>query len=296
MKGITQLAQRIKGPGDTIAFDYELSRGIAAYNEEVGHWWSNQAADSIHGYAYRNIADFICSSLADPPGLIVDYACGPGNLLSRFHRRFPFSRLMGLDGSSFLLGLARRRMAQLGQCALRQVRLVETLLPNFELPSAVADLVVFVFPNMVPCSAQDDGLRCAHRLRAVDTAVARELACCPDPDNPAVGDDPQTVYSTLLRGRLVSLNIRRLLKRGGLCMRVEYGHVRREELSQMELLRTAFEEGSLDQETNGKVPEQWFRVLASRFFRSGVMQDVYHQSQDESDRTGGYFITVLRAL
>ncbi len=290
------MTQPTKFPGGKIEFDRELSRGIVAYNEQVGRWWFNQAANSIHGYAYRRIADFVCDSFSRSPDLIVDYACGSGNLLSKFARRFPTSRLMGLDGSSYLLGLARRRMTQLGKRALRKVTLVETLLPNFELPSAIADLALFAFPNIVPCSGQENGLRHLPRLCAADFAVARELTCRRDPDETSNGADPQATYTTLLRDRLVSLNIRRLLKMGGLCMRVEYGNVRREELPELELLRTGFEEGSLDQRVNGKIPEQWFRVLASRYFRSGVMEDVYHQSQDESDRIGGYFITVLRAL
>ncbi len=185
---------------------------------------------------------------------------------------------------------------QLGRRALRQVTLVETLLPNFDLPPATADLVLFVFPNMVPCSSKDNGLRHSRRLRAADFAVARELTLHHESGDMGNGDDPREIYSTLLRDRLVSLNIRRLLRSGGLCVRVEYGNVRREQLPELELLRTGFEEGSLDQRVNGKVAAQWFRVLASRYFRSGVMEDVYHQSQDESDRRGGYFITVLRAL
>jgi hypothetical protein len=94
----------------------------------------------------------------------------------------------------------------------------------------------------------------------------------------------------------VSLNIHGLLKQGGLCVRVEYANVPRQELPRLELLRTGFEEGSLDLSVDGKTPDQWFRVLASRYYRSGVMEDVYHQSGDKCNRRGGYFINVLRAL
>ncbi len=282
-------------PTEKIAFEHELGRGIITYNEKVGRWWFRQAANSVHSYAYRNIADFIQSSIFRPPALIVDYACGAGNLLSRLHQRYPHSRLMGLDGSSFLLGLARKRLARLRHRARQHVRLVETLLPNLDLPPAAADLVVYVFPNMVPCSSEEDGGRWTRYLSANDRAVAGALARRPDPDSISEGDDPETICTELLRNRLVTLNIRRLLKRNGFCMRVEYGNVRREELPDLELLRIGFEEGSLDHKVSGKLADHWFRVVASRYYRSGVIEDVYHQSEDESDKIGGYFITVLRA-
>lgn len=47
---------------------------------------------------------------------------------------------------------------------------------------------------------------------------------------------------------------------------------------------------------NEKVGRWWFRVVASRYSRSRVIKDVHHQSEDESDKIGGYFITALRAL
>ena len=43
------------------------------------------------------------------------------------------------------------------------------------------------------------------------------------------------------------------------------------------------------------VPRQWFRVLASSYFRSQVLDDVYEQTEDARDRNGGYLITVLRS-
>ncbi|MBZ5496536.1 MAG: class I SAM-dependent methyltransferase [Acidobacteriia bacterium] len=280
---------------EKIAFDHELSRGIVAYNEKVGLWWHRQSANSIHRYAYRNIADFIRSSFSRTPRVIVDYACGAGNLLSRLQERFPTSRLMGVDGSSFLLGMARKRLVRQGNGASPHVTLVETLLPDFELPRAVADLVVFAFPNMVPCSAEENGNPCAHQLSRNDRVLARELADRRAPESAGAEDESEPICAALIRDRLVALNIRRLLNRGATCVRVEYGNVRREELPELELLRTEFEEGSLDHKVNGIVPDQWFRVVASCYYRSGVMEDVYHQSEDESDKAGGYFITVLRA-
>jgi SAM-dependent methyltransferase len=281
---------------ETIAFDHELGRGIVTYNEKVGRWWSSQAENSIHSYAYRNIADFVSAAFSKPPRLILDYACGSGNLLTRLHRRFPDACLIGLDGSSFLLGKALRRLARSGRQALQCVSLRETLLPNFDLPPLAADLVLFVFPNLVPCSGAEDGSRHTGRLSPADLAVAQELSRRVNPEDGKAAEDPTTICATLLRDRLVSLNIRGLLKRGGICMRVEYGNVRREELPKRELLRTGFEEGSLDCEVGGHAADQWFRVVASKYYRSGVMEDVYHQSGDANDKYGGFFITVLAVL
>jgi hypothetical protein len=279
---------------DLIEFDHELSRGYVSYNEKDGMWWRRQAANPAHAYAYRKIADFVRASLPKPPGVIVDYACGGGHLMARLHKRFPGSRLVGYDGSPLLLGMARERFGGGRNGTFARVSIVETHLPNFELPRAMADVVVFAFPNIVPTSA--DVVPSLNRLNPADLEIAHELAYRNDPDACRSREDPETVRKTLLSDRLVSLNMRSILKRGGICMRVEYGTVRREELSELELVRTEFEEGALGCEVSGKTPDQWFRVVASRYYRSSVIEDVYHQSRDESDRKGGYFITVLKAI
>ena len=79
-------------------------------------------------------------------------------------------------------------------------------------------------------------------------------------------------------------------------MRVEYATMQRHELSPLELSNVLFEEGSLDSAVDGKKPRQWFRLEASAYFRSRVLEDVYEQTGDERDRDGGYLITVLRAI
>ncbi len=281
---------------EQISFDHELSRGIETYNDRLGRWWHRQSADAAHGYAYRNIADFIRAAYRRPPRLIVDYACGAGNLVSRLHRRFPGARLMGIDGSALLLGLARARLARQGRSALQRTTLIETPLPNFEFGRVEAGLVVFVFPNIVPCSRGENGDGWARHLSRRDLEMAQTLAQLRAPDSGSRREDPQSIYAALLRDRLVSWNLRRLVKRGGTCVRVEYGNAPRDEFPRLELTRTEFEEGSLQNEVEGKTVDRWFRVVASRYYRSGVMEDVFHQSRDESDRTGGYFITVLKAL
>ena len=77
-----------------------------SYNGEAGKWWQERAGNAAHRRAYRTIADFIRDSLPLPPRLILDYACGAGNLIALLVRRFPTSQIIGLDGSSLLLDLA----------------------------------------------------------------------------------------------------------------------------------------------------------------------------------------------
>ncbi len=266
-----------------------------SYNRELGRWWRGRAADAAHTRAYRKIASYIHASYAQAPRLIIDYACGPGHLLGRLSHLFPHSDLVGLDGSSFLLGRARRRVAQLGAGNSARVRLIETVLPNYDILCGRAGLVVFSFPNMVPASEDEDpgGNEC--RLESDDLAVARSLADATDVEGEKASD-PEAVRFTLVQARLVSLNLRGLLVKGGICVRVEYGRALRQELSHLDLMRVSFEEGSLEEPVDGRYSRLWFRVAASAYFRSRVIEDVYQQTRNREDRQGGYLITVLRAL
>jgi hypothetical protein len=253
-----------------------------SYNRQVGQWWLKRSMNRSHERAYRNIADFIRASYRRDPKVIVDYACGAGNLLSLLSRRFSGSRLIGLDGASLLLNRARQRFAHLPSRCADRISLIETPLPRANLLREKAGLAVFCFPNMMPFSeealAQEDRLS----LSSDDRAIARRLA----PENP----------ETLAWSRAISCNLWHLLSPNGICVRVEYATMNRHELSPDELLQVSFEEGSLDEKVEGRRPMQWFRVLASAFFRSKVLEDVYQQTKDERDRNGGYLITVLRAV
>ena len=101
---------------------------------------------------------------------------------------------------------------------------------------------------------------------------------------------------TLLRDRLIALDLRSLLKRGGYCVRIEYAAVRRDQLGHDELLRAGMEEGSLDTAVGRHRPRTWFRLVASSWFRSEVMNDVKHQAGTRERGPSGYAITVLRAV
>ncbi len=126
----------------------ERSEGFA-YNGKVGRWWAKRAADGVHRRAYMNIANFIRDSISTEPRLIKDYACGAGNLLALLSRRFAHSRLVGLDRSSFLLGLAEKRFMHLPRNCARRISLIRTPLPGPLLSGRRAELALFCFPNMM---------------------------------------------------------------------------------------------------------------------------------------------------
>jgi SAM-dependent methyltransferase len=273
-------SMRMRHDGDTKSA--KSGEGFS-YNGEVGHWWRRRSLETAHRRAYAKIADFIRASYSQAPRLIVDYACGAGNLLSLLSHRFPHSKLVGLDGSSLMLSLARQRLSNLPRHCAQRISLVETALPNFALSQAQADLVVFCFPHMMPYSSEVEMQDWRAGLDKKDREIALNLAYPEDP-------------FTLEQSRYVALNLRHLLIRGGICVRVEYASLKREALSLPELLRVSFEEGSLDTEVEGRMPRQWFHLLASAYFRSKVLEDVYQQTGDERDRNGGFIITVLKAI
>ncbi len=255
------------------------------YNGMIARWWFERTCDRVHERAYRKIAEFIRDSYTQDPKVIVDYACGAGNLLSLLSRRFPNAKLVGLDGSEFLLRMARQHLKALPLACSWRINFIETPLPNMDIVRGQADLAIFCFPNMVAASAAEQ------HLSRNDRNIARCLSLAEGED-----DDAPAIKSGLEQGRAISLNLRRTLKRGGICVRVEYATVQRHELSPPELTLVSFEEGSLDARVEGITPRLWFRVLASAYFRSRVLEDVYEQTADERDKSGGYLITVLKAV
>jgi SAM-dependent methyltransferase len=265
-----------------------------SYNGKVGAWWLQHSRDSAHRRVYRKIADFIRDSYVQEPAFIVDYACGPGDLLALLSLRFKSSKLAGLDGSPLLLSHARHRFSILPPACSARISLIETPLPNPKLLRGTADLVIYCFPNMVPffpVFPAPDSMLCEN-----DRRVAKSLSLEEDAGMNRSDDDASANQAGLEQGRSISRNLRRLLVRDGICVRIEYATMQRHELAPFALSQVAFEEGSLDGGIDGHRPQQWFRFLASAFFRSSVLEDVYEQTGDHRDRDGGYLITVLRAI
>lgn len=283
-----------------IDFDEELLEGRKSYDKRVGKWWHKQSIDGPHQRAYKRIADFTRELYEDrnKPEYIVDYGCGAGQMLTRIGKRFPKAKILGLDGSSRMLEIAGERLARSPKRVRKNVLLVETSLPDFSLPKGKADLVLFVFPNICP-GPKDQPHYDKHGYKhKPDRKVARYLAKAKeeDPDEETVFDEPDTIFHTILSNKVISRNIRKLLKKGGLCVRVEYSNAPREEMTQLVQNRSAFEEGCLKGSFGKAKPKRIFKLLSSTYFRSKVIEDVYHQTRDKSDREGGYYINVLEAI
>jgi hypothetical protein len=268
-----------------------------SYEGRVGRWWLQHSRDNAHLRAYRQVADFIRDSFTRDPGTVVDYACGPGNLLALLSIRFPNSKLIGLDASLFLLGSALRRFGHLPPGCSKRISLIETPLPHMNILREKADLAIFCFPNMTVFPGEENFTEPARFLSGGDRKIAESLSLASEPGDPPVrpAEAAANRYS-LEQGRCITLNLRRLLVRNGICVRVEYATMQRYELSPLALAHVAYEEGSLDTDVEGRMPRQWFRLVASAYFRSRVLEDVYEQTGDERDRNGGYLITVLRAI
>ena len=188
-------------------------------------------------------------------------------------------------------------MSRLPHDCAQRISLVETSLPGRISLRERADLVVYCFPNMIPSRTEEKMKSPEFHLGKQDQKIARSLSQAREP-----GDDdcdipkPQTIRRTLEYGRSISKNLRNLLVQGGTCVRAEYATTRRHEWSPLELLQVSFEEGSLDIAMDGTKIRPWFRLLASAYFRSRVLEDVFEQTEDERDTNGGYLVTILRAI
>jgi len=269
-----------------IDFDKELEAGKKTYDEKLGKWWQSRSKTEYHKKAYKDVVKFIRSRIKQEPGLIIDYACGAGNIMEELASVFPDSKLMGLDGSDLLLKEAKKK--------LPKAEFVKTGLPNFSLPEGEADLVIFAFPNIVPDPDEQPYYDKHGYEDEGDTNMADYLSEArePDPEDETVTEDSDDLYDTLLSNKVISRNIRKLLKKGGICIRVEYANDARDELTPLVQQRQAFEEGSF----GGTEAEQIFLLEESKFFESKVIEDVFHQTKDKDDLEGGYFVTILKAI
>jgi SAM-dependent methyltransferase len=313
-----------------LKFDFEraLAKGHVCYDGGVGQWWESQAADGAHKAAYRAIAEYIrdeIRKLKIPSPLIVDYACGGGFVLLQLAKLLPEARLVGLDGSNKLLALAQARLEAQGvSCASLpaekafaekgpRVRLIQTRLPNFKLPQGKADAVAFVFPNIAPAPSDQPLYDRNGYKKREDVVVGKMLARFreTDPEDEVVKDDAETLFDSYMTERVLSRNIRGLLHKtprpprggsarkavkGGLWFKVDYANALRSELSELSQQRCLFCEGALEVPIKEKQCDILFTMKDNKFRRSQVIMDVYHQTKDESDKTGGYFITLFEGV
>ncbi len=299
--------------GKKIDFDKALLKGRKCYDQEVGEWWDSQSTNAAHQKAYKNVCDHVAKRLkagGKSSPFIVDYGCGNGFFLSLLAQRLPQARIVALDGSKKMLKLAEARLEKLGieagpvssarsfDAQGPRIRLVQCQLPNFKLPAGKADAVIFLFPNITFSSNdQDEYDRNGYKNRkdvALCTVLARLREM--DPEDEIGENVPQEQFDSLMTDRVIARNIRRTLRQGGTWIKVDYANAAREELSELTRWRTLFSEGALDKPIKGMTSERFFEYGGNAFFRSTVIMDVFHQTQDPSDKTGGYFISAFKAI
>jgi hypothetical protein len=296
-----------------INFEFCLSRGHGTYNRKVGDWWHGQAQNGAHKRAYKNITKYFQTSLnhnSSKPLFIIDYACGNGALLIEMAEKLPKARFIGLDGSNLMLRLAMQNLQKRGieaelcpssRCfdkGKARIRLVKTVLPNFTLPRGKADAAAFIFPNLTCAMKERPRYERNGYNNRKDTKVAEMLARFreTDPEEETAKIDPLEFYDDLMTAKVISRNLRQLLKKHGALLRVDYANAPREQLSELTQRRSLFTEGALDIPIKGCRAEQDFRYLDSRYHRSSVIMDVFHQTGDPTDREGGYFCSMFTAV
>lgn len=270
----------------SIDFTRALASGVRSYDRHVGRWWMQRTSGIAHAEAYANIARYVARHAGKRSGLLVDYACGAGLLTRQLVAALPRWHFLGLDGSRTMLRLAEVWARRNGpSVASLEFRLAK--LPDFALPRHKADLVVFAFPNIITGARER---RHCEAVYGMDRVLARLLA----EKREQAGE--HVLYDQLFMNRVIARNLRRLLRKGGLCVRVDYSQGSRRELERFDRVATAFEEGSLSAGQGGRKPEKFFDLLYARYYPSDVIRDVYEQTKDEDFLEGGYSISLLRAI
>lgn len=295
-----------------IDFDGAFEKGHKSYDAVVGDWWHVKTADGPHRRAYRNIADYVLKTFRDAnrplPRMFVDYACGNGALLKVLAKAMPDTVFIGLDGSEPMLKRAALQLTKAGNeadfvstpNAFRKkgprIRLVCASLPNFALPPGKVDAAVFAFPNISMTQAQMKQLRRnGHFPGPRSLAIARLLSRLKDGRPGYDTDEPEDIYVEILEMRIIAENIRQFLKRNGMWFEVEYSNISRQELGTLDQWRMLFSEAALEAYLKNKKLKQHYRLDRSHYFRSSVILDVYDQTQDPEDRSGGYIISAFVA-
>lgn len=293
-----------------IDFEKALTKGHKSYNSAVGDWWRRQAGNAAHAKAYRRVVEYMQRHKCRGGGFLVDYACGDGRFLEHLALTFPKTPIVALDGSRKMLEAAGKRLdaagVESGEAPVSKsfdekgprVRLVESMLPNFSLPKGKAAMVAFVFPNIAPSEDDQDYYdRHGYRNRR-DVAVARMLARFRemDPEDEVCKDDPEVLFDGLMTERVISRNLRSLLRPGGRLFKVDYANAHRDDLSRLTNWRTFFGEGALARPIKDKSTEIFFQYEDCTYARSSVILDVFHQTKDPTDQTGGYFISRFEAV
>jgi len=281
-----------------VDFEKELRTNFRGYNTTLTRWWNIRACNKSHCIAYRNIANYVTTHVDLIPSLVIDYGCGTGRLLGEIAVRFVDTKFIGIDGSSAMLKTAKTYLKNKAPDLLNRIKLLKAPLPIRLLLGKRADLVTFTFPHILS-NLYDLDLNSFLELLTYseieNAMILAEDKGMEEVSNEYNDEDPDLLQS-LLVNRVISKNLRSLVKRGSYCLRVELANARREEFPEIFQKRFSFQEGSLDKSFADESLQQPFELVRSEYHRSKVMEDAYEQTGDESDRKGGYWISLLRAL
>ena len=281
-----------------VDFEKELRTNFRGYNTTLTRWWNIRACNKSHCIAYRNIANYVTTHVDLTPSLVIDYGCGTGRLLGEIAVRFVDTKFIGIDGSSAMLKTAKTYLKNKAPDLLNRIKLLKAPLPIRLLLGKRADLVTFTFPHILS-NLYDLDLNSFLELLTYseieNAMILAEDRGMEEVSNEYNDEDPDLLQS-LLVNRVISKNLRSLVKRGSYCLRVELANARREEFPEIFQKRFSFQEGSLDKSFADESLQQPFELVRSEYHRSKVMEDAYEQTGDESDRKGGYWISLLRAL
>jgi SAM-dependent methyltransferase len=281
-----------------VDFEKELRTNFRGYNTTLTRWWNIRACNKSHCIAYRNIANYVTTHVDLIPSLVIDYGCGTGRLLGEIAVRFVDTKFIGIDGSSAMLKTAKAYLKNRAPDLLNRIKLLKAPLPIRLLLGKRADLVTFTFPHILSNLYDLDLNSFLEHLtysEIENAVILAEDKGMEEVSNEYSEEDPDLLQS-LLVNRVISKNLRSLVKRDGYCLRVELANARREEFPEIFQKRFSFQEGSLDKSLSDQSIQQPFELVRSEYHRSKVMEDAYEQTGDESDRKGGYWISLLRAL
>jgi len=284
--------------GVKVDFEKELRTNFRGYNTTLTRWWNIRACNKSHCIAYRNIANYVTTHVDLIPSLVIDYGCGTGRLLGEIAVRFVDTKFIGLDGSSAMLKTAKAYLKNRAPDLLNRIKLLKAPLPIRLLLGKRADLVTFTFPHILSNLYDLDLNSFLEHLtysEIENAVILAEDKGMEEVSNEYTEEDPDLLQS-LLVNRVISKNLRSLVKRDGYCLRVELANAKREEFPEIFQKRFSFQEGSLDKSLSDQSIQQPFELVRSEYHRSKVMEDAYEQTGDESDRKGGYWISLLRAL
>jgi methylase of polypeptide subunit release factors len=279
----------------SIDFDKEFVKGSAAFEGLIADWWLEKSNDPAHRRAYKNISSKMHQILSEAgvvsPKTIIDYACGNGAILKSLASQFTETNIIAIDGSKKMLSLAKSSLQQTEHESA--IQFLHSTLPNFALPEKLADVVLFLFPNITINNKERRLVRKQLNTDPLNLRTAKFLAKW----NEVEGDFPANeCLDDILDSRAITTNIHQILKKGGFWFHVEYANAPRNQWDEVDQVTTLFEESAWNVSIGRDEVRREFQLIKSLYFRSSVMLDVYEQSGDPEDRDGGYVISVLKAL